>query len=70
MNKNKSQVQLEMEKLQIRRMTIYGEAVNSPQEIIYVLVKIFLNKSKWHFLIILLFYCPSLFNKCIILLAS
>ena len=41
--KNKSQVQLEMEKLQIRRMTIYGEAVNSPQEIIYVLVKIFLK---------------------------
>jgi len=32
-----------MEKLQIRRMTIYGEAVNSPQEIIYVLVKIFLK---------------------------
>ena len=41
--KNKSQVQLEMEKLQIRRMTIYGEVVNSPQEIIYVLVKIFLK---------------------------
>jgi hypothetical protein len=41
--KNKSQVQLEMEKLQIRRMTIYGEQVNSPQEIIYVLVKIFLK---------------------------
>ena len=41
--KNKSQVQLEMEKLQIRRMTIYGEPVNSPQEIIYVLVKIFLK---------------------------
>ena len=34
--KNKSQVQLEMEKLQIRRMTIY-------QEIIYELVKIFLK---------------------------
>ena len=32
-----------MEKLQIRRMTIYGEVVNSPQEIIYVLVKIFLK---------------------------
>ena len=43
LNKNKSQVQLEMEKLQIRRMTIYGEVVNSPQEIIYVLVKIFLK---------------------------
>ena len=41
--KNKSQVQLEMEKLQIRRMTIYGEMVTSPQEIIYVLVKIFLK---------------------------
>ena len=41
--KNKSQVQLEMEKLQIRRMTIYGELVTSPQEIIYVLVKIFLK---------------------------
>ena len=41
--KNKSQVQLEMEKLQIRRMTIYGEPVNSPEEIIYVLVKIFLK---------------------------
>ena len=41
--KNKSQVQLEMEKLQIRRMNIYGEVVNSPQEIIYVLVKIFLK---------------------------
>ena len=41
--KNKSQVQLEMEKLQIRRMTIYGEIVGSPQEIIYVLVKIFLK---------------------------
>jgi hypothetical protein len=41
--KNKSQVQLEMEKLQIRRMTIYGEMVSSPQEIIYVLVKIFLK---------------------------
>ena len=41
--KNKSQVQLEMEKLQIRRMTIYGESVTSPQEIIYVLVKIFLK---------------------------
>ena len=41
--KNKSQVQLEMEKLQIRRMTIYGEMVESPQEIIYVLVKIFLK---------------------------
>ena len=41
--KNKSQVQLEMEKLQIRRMTIYGDAVSSPQEIIYVLVKIFLK---------------------------
>ena len=32
-----------MEKLQIRRMTIYGELVTSPQEIIYVLVKIFLK---------------------------
>ena len=41
--KNKSQVQLEMEKLQIRRMTIYGEVVSSPQEIIYILVKIFLK---------------------------
>ena len=41
--KNKSQVQLEMEKLQIRRMTIYGEVVTSPQEIIYELVKIFLK---------------------------
>ena len=41
--KNKSQVQLEMEKLQIRRMTIYGEVVSSPQEIIYQLVKIFLK---------------------------
>ena len=41
--KNKSQVQLEMEKLQIRRMTIYGEIVSSPQEIIYELVKIFLK---------------------------
>ena len=41
--KNKSQVQLEMEKLQIRRMTIYGEEIRSPQEIIYVLVKIFLK---------------------------
>ena len=41
--KNKSQVQLEMEKLQIRRMTIYGELVTSPQEITYQLVKIFLK---------------------------
>jgi hypothetical protein len=41
--KSKSQVQLEMEKLQIRRMTIYGDPVGSPQEIIYVLVKIFLK---------------------------
>ena len=41
--RNKSQVQLEMEKLQIRRMTIYGEVVSSPQEIIYILVKIFLK---------------------------
>ena len=41
--KNKSQVQLEMEKLQIRRMTIYGEEIKSPQEIMYVLVKIFLK---------------------------
>ena len=41
--KNKSQVQLEMEKLQIRLMTIYGDPVGSPQEIIYVLVKIFLK---------------------------
>ena len=41
--KNKSQVQLEMEKLQIRRMTIYGELVTSPQEIVYELVKIFLK---------------------------
>ena len=41
--KNKSQVQLEMEKLQIRRMTIYGDPVTSPQEIVYVLVKIFLK---------------------------
>ena len=41
--KNKSQVQLEMEKLQIRRMTIYGVSVSSPQEIIYILVKIFLK---------------------------
>ena len=41
--KSKSQVQLEMEKLQIRRMTIYGEVVNSPEEIIYVLVKIFMK---------------------------
>ena len=32
-----------MEKLQIRRMTIYGEVVNSPEEIIYVLVKIFMK---------------------------
>ena len=32
-----------MEKLQIRRMTIYGEVVSSPQEIIYILVKIFLK---------------------------
>ena len=41
--KNKSQVQLEMEKLQIRRMTIYGEEIKSPQEIMYILVKIFLK---------------------------
>ena len=41
--KSKSQVQLEMEKLQIRRMTIYGDPIGSPQEIIYVLVKIFLK---------------------------
>ena len=39
--KNKSQVQLKNEKLQIRRVTIYGEAANSPQEIVYVLVKYF-----------------------------
>ena len=32
-----------MEKLQIRRMTIYGEQVSSPEEIIYILVKIFLK---------------------------
>ena len=36
-------MQLEMEKLQIRRMTIYGEEIKSPQEIMYVLVKIFLK---------------------------
>ena len=41
--KNKSVIQLEMEKLQIRRMNIYGEEVDSPQGIIYVLVKIFLK---------------------------
>lgn len=29
--KNKSQVQLEMEKLQIRRMTIYGDPITSPR---------------------------------------
>ena len=39
--KGKSAVQLEMEKLQIRRLSIYGESVQCPQMINYVVVKIF-----------------------------
>lgn len=41
--KPKNTVELEMEKLQIRRLTIYGEHVESPQMIIYVIIKIFLK---------------------------
>ena len=41
--KNKSVVQIEMEKLQIRRLGIYGEIVDSPQMILFVIVKIFLK---------------------------
>ncbi len=42
-NKIKSLVQIEMEQLQIRRLNIYGENVESPQMIIYVIIKIFLK---------------------------
>ena len=42
-NKVKSLVQIEMEQLQIRRLNIYGEIVESPQMIIYVIIKIFLK---------------------------
>ena len=41
--KNKNAVQIEMEKLQIRRLSIYGEKVDTPQMIIYVIAKIFLK---------------------------
>lgn len=41
--KNKTIVQIEMEKLQIRRLSIYGEHVESPQMIIYIIAKIFLK---------------------------
>lgn len=41
--KNKTIVQIEMEKLQIRRLSIYGEYAESPQMIIYVISKIYLK---------------------------
>jgi hypothetical protein len=42
-NKIKSAIQIEMEKLQIRRLSFYNEKIDSPQNIIYNIAKILLK---------------------------
>lgn len=42
-NKIKSAIQIEMEKLQIRRLSFYNEKIETPQNIIYNIAKILLK---------------------------